>query len=284
VLNNLLIHLGAKEILKCLKEPRDTEDYEPDSDSMDKVVSAVSRLAFLVRKIRRSPKLRRLMKRICEQQGKPYLVPIIDVCTRWNSTYDMLVRALEYKEVINNTIYQQTDRNLKKLVLEEEEWACLDDIVEVLHPLKEITLEVSKKGASLSITNVMLLYYFCTETLKDSMNKFNEGDDIYAGIEAALEKLTHYYDRLSPIVGIALILDPRMKKDFLIDCLKWEKEWVENIESQFKMAYRFYKNQNSLNDTSSATSPSKGAFFTESSSKINQFKDFLKKKRRIDRA
>ena len=65
----------------------------------------------------------------------------------------MLVRAIEYKEIINSTIYQQTDKKLKKIVLEEEEWACLDDVVEVLHSLKEVTLEVSKKGASLSITN-----------------------------------------------------------------------------------------------------------------------------------
>ena len=102
---------------------------------MDKNVSAVSRLAFLVRKIRRSPKLRRRMKKICEQQEKPNLVPIIDVSTRWNSTYDMLVRAIDYKEVINNTIYQQIDRNLKKIVLEDEEWACLDDVVDVLHSI-----------------------------------------------------------------------------------------------------------------------------------------------------
>jgi len=69
-----VINPGAKEILKCFREPVDTEVYEPDSDSTDKVVSAVSRLAFLIGRIRRSPKLRRSMKKICEQQGKAYLV------------------------------------------------------------------------------------------------------------------------------------------------------------------------------------------------------------------
>jgi hypothetical protein len=64
-----VINLGAKEILKCFKEPVDTEEYEPDSDSKDYLVSAVSRLSYLVRKIRRSPKLRREMKQICDDKG-----------------------------------------------------------------------------------------------------------------------------------------------------------------------------------------------------------------------
>lgn len=280
-----VINLGAKEVLKCFKEPLDTEDYEPDSDSMDKVVSAISRLAFLVRKIRSSPKLRRSMKKICEQQGKVYLVPIIDVSTRWNSTYDMLVRAIEYKEIINSTIYQQTDKKLKKIVLEEEEWACLDDVVEVLYPLKEVTLEVSQNGASLSITNVMMLYYFCTVSLKESMKKFDESDDIYFGIQASIEKLEHYYDKLSPMVGIALILDPRMKKEFLVDCLKWEDEWVQTIERQFEMAYQFYKNKTSLNHTSTIASPSReGESLPDSHCRMKRFKQSLNMQRRIDRA
>jgi hypothetical protein len=81
----------------------------------------------------------------------------------------MLVSAIEYREIINSTIYQQTDKKLKKIVLEEEEWACLDDVVQVLCPLKQVTLQVFKKGASLSITNVMMLYHFCTVSLKQTV-------------------------------------------------------------------------------------------------------------------
>jgi len=279
-----VINLGAKEILKCFKEPLDTENYEPDSDSMDKVVSAVSRLGFLIRKIRSSPKLRRLMKKICEQQGKVYLVPMIDVSTRWNSAYDMLVRAIEYKEIINSTIYQQTDKKLKKIVLEEEEWACLDNVVEVLYPLKAVTLEVSNKGASLSITNLMMSYYFCTVSLKEFMIKFDEYDDIYIGIQASFEKLEHYDDKLSPMVGIAVILDPRMKKEFLVDCLEWEDEWVETIVKQFEMAYQFYKDKTSLSHTSAIASPSReDESLPDSHCSMKQFKQSLNKKRRINK-
>ena len=100
-----VINLGAQQILLNFKQPVDNDDYEPDSLSVDRMVTAVSRLSFLVRKIRLSPKLRRLMEKICKQKDIKYLVPIIDVRTRWNSTYDMLVRALEYKDILSDRIW-----------------------------------------------------------------------------------------------------------------------------------------------------------------------------------
>ena len=53
-----VINLAAQEILKGFKQPVDAETYEPGGDSSDRLVTAVSRLSFLVRKIRRSPKIR----------------------------------------------------------------------------------------------------------------------------------------------------------------------------------------------------------------------------------
>jgi hypothetical protein len=53
-----VINLAAQEILKGFKQPVDADTYEPDADSRDRLVNAVSRLSFLVRKIRRSPKMR----------------------------------------------------------------------------------------------------------------------------------------------------------------------------------------------------------------------------------
>jgi hypothetical protein len=66
-----VINLGAKEMLKNYKQPIDSDYYEPGSDSSDRMVTAVSRLSYLVRKIRLSPKLRRLMKKVCGEKGVP---------------------------------------------------------------------------------------------------------------------------------------------------------------------------------------------------------------------
>jgi hypothetical protein len=95
-----------------------------------------------------------------------------------------------------------------KLVLDDEDWVCIKQLIGVLQPLKKTTLEVSKSGQALMVTRVIPLYYACTEMLQESLQTFDADDDIYVGIKAGIEKLTHYYDKISPMVGIALILDP----------------------------------------------------------------------------
>ena len=142
-----VINLGAQEILKNFKKPIDCETYAPDSDSSDKLVSAVSRLSFLVRKIRVSPKLRRLLKKVCDEKEIKYLVPIIDVKTRWNSTYDMLVRAINYRDIIADTLYRHRDNDLIALALDDEDWKCVEQLIKVLAPLKETTLLVSEDAS-----------------------------------------------------------------------------------------------------------------------------------------
>ena len=74
---------------------------------------------------------------------------------------------------------------------------------------------VSKGSDALMISNVIPIYDACTELLRESLSEFQPSDDIYIGIQAAIEKLTHYYDQISPMVGISLILNPTMKKDYL---------------------------------------------------------------------
>ena len=187
-----VLNLGAQQILKNFKQPVDKENYEAGSDSSDDMVTAVSRLSFLCRKIRLAPKLRRLLEKVCHEKKVKYLVPIIDVVTRWNSTYDMLVRAAEIEDAMSETFHRHRDRDLINLVLTEADWNCVSQVIEVLAPLKEATLLASKNGESLMVTNMIPLYDYCTAMLKESLKKFDVHDDIYEGIDAAVEKLNHY--------------------------------------------------------------------------------------------
>lgn len=168
-------------------------------------------------------------------------MPIIDVATRWNSTYDMLVRAVKIKDVLVDTIYQHHDNSLIALLLNHDDWQCISQLVEILEPLKEITLRASADSHALCITNVIPFYDLCVESLTESLKKYEPQDDIFNGIAAAVEKLTYYYDNVSPIVGIALILDPRFKKDYLKEELKWKDDWVVTVTEHFNSAFDFYK-------------------------------------------
>ena len=76
---------------------------------------------------------------------------ILDVKTRWNSTYAMLKRVVDLKPAIE--MYVATDSNLKKLSLSNDEWNSVSQIVALLKPLYTATLHLSKsKYPSLTTT------------------------------------------------------------------------------------------------------------------------------------
>jgi hypothetical protein len=52
-----------------------------------------------------------------------------DVTTRWNSTYNMLVFALEYREAIDQI---SGDRDMRKYELSDEEWGLVQQLCDVL--------------------------------------------------------------------------------------------------------------------------------------------------------
>lgn len=55
------------------------------------------KLRKLIVKIRSSPQRREKFLKACDFENLSSKELIIDVVTRWNSTYDMLQRALEYR-------------------------------------------------------------------------------------------------------------------------------------------------------------------------------------------
>lgn len=55
------------------------------------------------------------------------------------------------------------------------------------------------------------------------------------------------------MVGIALILDPTMKKDFLKNNLGWQVEWVESVMDQFTSSFRFYHEKSKASASAAAS-------------------------------
>jgi hypothetical protein len=74
---------------------------------------------------------------------------IADITTRWNSSFLAWQRLLRLKDYINlliNTLSTKTDldskkdcKRLKKIMLKEEEWNAIKDLVQILKPFAEAT-------------------------------------------------------------------------------------------------------------------------------------------------
>lgn len=97
-----IMNLTCQEILKNIKagEAQDENDILKEISEKSVDLSVIPRLRKLIVKIRSSPQRRERFARQCNLYpniNSPNL--LLDVKTRWNSTYLMLERALTLQEV-----------------------------------------------------------------------------------------------------------------------------------------------------------------------------------------
>ncbi len=78
---------------------------------------------------------------------------------------------------------------------------------------------MSQNGDAFQITSVLPMYQYTCDTLGESLDCLDITDDLAIGIASAIEKLEHYYDSISPMVGI--YFRPKTKVEFI------ESDWLE---------------------------------------------------------
>jgi hypothetical protein len=143
--------------------------------------------------------------------------PVKDVKTRWNTTHDTLKRFVELKEPINKVLdeaewKEKIKYKEKPVKFSGHEWKMMENVVQVLEPFKEATLELSKASASISqtiptITSLLL-------TLKPSNSDADSGvKDLKRRLKENLESRTEGYEERD-IYSLAVLLDPKYKEHF----------------------------------------------------------------------
>ncbi|MDW3631293.1 MAG: hypothetical protein QOK71_07640 [Nitrososphaeraceae archaeon] len=106
------------------------------------------------------------LEKVQKQLNYPHIIkPILDVKTRWNSTYKAWVRLLDLKDVIKeliNSMQLVSDRDtkydvkrLKKVMLNYQKWILIRELVIILKNFNDITTTLS--GNSFVISNLLFL-------------------------------------------------------------------------------------------------------------------------------
>ncbi|KAJ7195704.1 hypothetical protein B0H12DRAFT_1038619, partial [Mycena haematopus] len=112
-----------------------------------------------------------------------------DVATRWNSSYDMLKFAIEYRQAIDNLT--ATKKELRKFELEEEEWKTLVDLCRLF---KKLTLQFSQEGV-VTIAHVIP----AMDKIQDMLDAEGTSAGLSSAIKYALKKgqklMNTYYSR-----------------------------------------------------------------------------------------
>ncbi|KAG6824373.1 hypothetical protein H0H92_007073, partial [Tricholoma furcatifolium] len=133
-------------------EDGDVDDIENEDDGGDvtpirQVLNKLRRLSFAIKNS--STLLLPEWFKILERMNLSAQMLPRDVKTHWNSTYDMLKAALQYRTAVDE-LTGNRKHDLRKYELEEEEWVLAAQLTTVLETFKEATLAFSKSTSTIA--------------------------------------------------------------------------------------------------------------------------------------
>lgn len=176
---------------------------------------------------RSSPQRLEKFKEHCDNKK---LVLILDVKTRWNSTYHMIERAILLRNAYVGIC--NVDDDLSDFSLQESDWKYLEQVCALLKRFDTMTTKIS--GSQYATIPLTIAVY---NSLLDKIEDFIDTNDrLYPEIcDAARlgkEKLKQYYAATdnSPIYAVATAMHPSMRFHWWSH-RSWESEWQDLAKS-----------------------------------------------------
>lgn len=178
-------------------------------------VNQISRLLGRVRRVvtffHRSTTAAAILKSKQDMLQLPPHKLVQDVITRWNSSYDMITRYLEQQAAVYSALAEKDiKKNAKDLItLSDQDVTVLEDVCQVLKPLKTVTTLMSSEQQP-TVSMIMPLQHTILTSMKHSDTDSTIVKDVKSAIEANFEE--RYSDpRLQQFLNESTALDPRFK-------------------------------------------------------------------------
>lgn len=164
-------------------EEEEVEDEE--EEIFEENQFTVAKLRKLIKKVRKSTQMRQKLRSLCRLYKIKYRVPIIDVSTRWNSTYEMIQRASYLKSPLRALC--TNEKSLNKFITNEAEWVDLNTLKNLLQKFNRST-----KLMSMERHPTLSAYIPTLNWLLESLTSFLEETTgvLAQAVEIGLQKLT----------------------------------------------------------------------------------------------
>ena len=222
-----MINNVVQELLRQIRvEAAESEQECLTTNSQVGPLGCVPRLRNLILRVRLSPQRREKLARQCELADVPQREALLDVRTRWNSTYKMLDRANQLRVPLTTMAASSTD--LRAFVLADEEWDILAKICKLLKVFDDATKAICASEYP-TLANTIPLYNALIDTLEDFTEESTRIQMLDGAVDVAREKLCANYTK-ADAAGylIATIIDPRVKMSYY-EQEEWEEEkWIRD--------------------------------------------------------
>ncbi|KAH0814975.1 hypothetical protein GEV33_007817 [Tenebrio molitor] len=232
------------------------------SVTVEPISVIIAKVKSIVEYFKRSSSALTRLQDIQEQMNLPKIKLKQDVITRWNSTYDMLVRIFTIREAVIATL-ALVNRDLN--VLSEEDWLEVKQAIEILHIFNEVTIEISSEK-TVSVSKIPVFVHTMHRHI--SSEKFPDQDlkpACSSMIVVLRKELTERFDGYEDmeIIAQATLLDPRFKKFGFYSTDKYKKT-LEHLRNRLKFSVSQPVNpvvfapqsQHTVHSVSSSSNPS----------------------------
>jgi hypothetical protein len=296
-----IINLAAQDFMfgqnseKWLREHAAIEDSVDIEELQHSWISqgVIGHIQNLISLIRSSPQRRQAFRKITgtdSDSKKQNLMLLQNNTTRWNSTYKMLVRALELKSHIQVYVNNcQAKRDLKGRVVDEaiqkhpilteNDWTTLQELYDALQSFNEATNHLQDNNNS-GTYGFLWECLPAIEWLMITLEKIKEDkgieDKIGLSANNAWNKMKKYYEitDLSPFYVAAIVLNPAHKWRYFETHWKSNRHWIPEAKRKMKTLWSTHKIQHQQAVEKEQLLPS-NLSPTRSSPKKGSFKSFL---------
>jgi hypothetical protein len=255
VVKNLLFGKDPEAFEVELEQPRD----EIAMLELWRKKGPIGRLHNIVVHVRQSGQRSKLFKRLqsidindVDSEKSVTYELIRDNKTRWNSTYDMIERAVKLRNTIDAYIQTQLQNDPKSSIRHDQlsalDWTNLTEYLSILQPFKVATksLEGRATGGQFgAIWEVLPAMEFLLEHLEELKQQYkNHPDDHFKiGINLAWQKLDEYYNKtsVSPAYVAAVVLHPALRWQWIKKQWSDWPDWIKDAETEVLKLWQYYK-------------------------------------------